>query len=170
MELVRGKAGRPIGSLVNLLVAVKGLASTYNKDLQEDKEPLFDTVDTMHGVLPISEGVIRTLSVRPERLRASLQAEMLSTDLADYLVRKGVPFRETHHVAGRAVKMAEDLRIPLTSLTAAQLRTLHPAFADDVTAVWSFERSVEARASAGGTALSSVRAQITELRAWAERR
>ncbi|CAE7853663.1 ARG7 [Symbiodinium sp. KB8] len=168
MELVRGKSGRPIGSLMTLFTVVKGLPSTYNKDLQEDKEPLFDAVDTMRGVLPICEGVISTLTINEDRMLASLDAAMLATDLADYLVRKGVPFRETHHIAGRAVQLAEDTGVKLTDLTPDQLRTLHSAFEDDVTGVWDFTRSVESRDSPGGTSKSAVQQQIADMRAWIE--
>lgn len=166
LELLRGKTGRVAGALTSLLVTIKGLPSTYNKDLQEDKEPLFDAVTTLRGALPIACGVISTLTPRPERLQAALSSEMLATDLAEYLVRKGVPFRETHHVAGAAVALAESRGAPLHSLTAADLRTLHPAFEDDVTAVWDFAQSVERRAVAGGTSRAAVQAQIDQLQAW----
>jgi argininosuccinate lyase len=168
LELLRGKAGRVVGAHVALLVTLKGTPSTYNKDLQEDKEQLFDVVDTLTGTLPIAVGVLSTLTPRPERMHARLVPEMLATDLADYLVRKGVPFRQTHHVAGAAVKLAEQGRRPLSSLTPAELRGLHPAFGDDVTSVWSFENSVESRASTGGTARAAVLAQAASLRSWLE--
>lgn len=166
LELLRGKTGRVAGALTSLLVTIKGLPSTYNKDLQEDKEPLFDAVATLRGALPIACGVISTLTPRPERLQAALSSEMLATDLAEYLVRKGVPFRETHHVAGAAVALAESRGAPLHSLTAADLRTLHPAFEDDVAAVWDFAQSVERRAVAGGTSRAAVQAQIDQLQDW----
>ena len=155
-----------MGDLTALLVTVKGLPSTYNKDLQEDKEPLFDAVDTLKGTLPIAVGVLSTLVPRPERMVARLAPEMLATDLADYLVRKGVPFRDTHHVAGAAVRLAETTGVPLSALTPAQLRTLHPLFGDDVAAVWSFEASVEARDAAGGTSKRAVLEQARALAAW----
>ena len=166
LELLRGKTGRVVGSLTSLLITIKGLPSTYNKDLQEDKEPLFDAVDTLKGTLPIAIGVLSTLTPRADRMAARLAPEMLATDLADYLVRKGVPFRDTHHVAGAAVRLAEDKGVPLSSLTPAQLRTLHPGFGDDVAAVWSFEASVEARDAAGGTSRRAVLEQARVLAAW----
>ena len=166
LELLRGKTGRVVGALTSLLVTVKGLPSTYNKDLQEDKEPLFDAIDTLKGTLPIAVGVLSTLTPRPERMAARLAPEMLATDLADYLVRKGVPFRETHHVAGAAVRLAESTGVPLSSLTPAQLRTLHAKFEDDVAKVWSFQASVEARDAAGGTSKRSVLEQAAKLSAW----
>jgi argininosuccinate lyase len=167
LELLRGKSARVIGALQTLLVLVKGLPSTYNKDLQEDKEPLFDAVDTLHGTLPIAAGVLSTLEPVPARMRARLAPEMLATDLADYLVRKGVPFRETHHVAGAAVKLAEDKGVPLDALTFEDLRPLHPLFAEDVAArVWSFEASCEARDAEGGTSRRAVLEQVDKLRKW----
>lgn len=159
-----------MGNHVTLLTLLKGLPSTYNKDLQEDKEPLFDSIDTLRGCLAIAGGVLATLTPRPERMRARLWPEMLATDLADYLVRKGVPFRETHHVAGAAVRLAEEKRVPLTALTAADLKPLHPLFGDDVTAVWSFEASVESRNAAGGTAKAAVLSQAAALRSWVDER
>jgi hypothetical protein len=135
LELLRGKAGRVIAAQLGLLITIKGLPSTYNKDLQEDKEPLFNVVDTMEALIPIAAGVLSTLEPNADRMRAALVRrllslslplnqqptpdmawqvpEMLATDLADYLVRRGVPFRQTHHIAGEAVRVAEEQGIPL---------------------------------------------------------
>ncbi len=104
MELARGKAGRLIGNLTGLLATLKGLPSSYNKDLQEDKEALFDSVDTLTLLLPVITAIIRTLKLNPDKMRAALDPDMLATDLADYLVKRGMPFREAHGVAGRAVR------------------------------------------------------------------
>ncbi len=123
MELLRGKTGRVLGHATGFLTTLKGLPRSYNKDLQEDKEPLFDTVDTMIAVLQIATGVFATLTPNKEKLVAQLVPEMLATDLAEYLVRKGLPFRKTHHISGAAVKMAEDRGVPLSSLTAADLKS-----------------------------------------------
>jgi argininosuccinate lyase len=166
MELVRGKTGRVTGSLMGVLMMLKGLPSTYNKDLQEDKEPLFDAIDTVSGALQIATGVLSTLTVHAGRLEDALAPEMLATDLAEYLVRKGVPFRETHHVAGEAVRMAEDRGCPLSELTLSDLQTLHPAFDDDVHEVWSFEASAERRDAEGGSSRRATQTQIENLRAW----
>jgi argininosuccinate lyase len=106
MELARGKTGRLIGHLAGFMTTLKGLPSTYNKDLQEDKEPLFDAFDTLDIVLPVVTAIIVTLNLNVEKMRAALGEEMLATDLADYLVRKGMPFREAHHVVGAAVRAA----------------------------------------------------------------
>ena len=160
LELMRGKSGRVVGHLVGLLTALKGLPSAYDKDLQEDKEAVFDVIDTLKMELPIAAGVIRTLEVNAGRMAAALDDGMLATDLADYLVRKGVPFRESHHLVGRAVRRAEELGVPLKALELAEYQAIHPAFAGDVYAVFDFRRSVEARETEGGTAPVAVRAQI----------
>ncbi|GIV75931.1 MAG: argininosuccinate lyase [Litorilinea sp.] len=166
LELLRGKTGRVVGALNSLLVVLKGLPSTYNKDLQEDKEPLFDTVDTLQACLQIACGVLSTLEAHPERMAAALVPEMLATDLAEYLVRRGVPFRETHHIAGAAVQLAEQRGVPLSALTVEDLKGLHPAFQEDVAQVWDYEASVERRDVEGGTSRRAVQAQIQQLRQW----
>jgi argininosuccinate lyase len=166
MELLRGKSGRVLGDLTGLMVTLKGLPSAYDKDLQEDKEPLFDAVDTLAGALQITAGVLATATVNQERMNAALATEMLATDLADYLVRKGVPFRETHHIAGAAVRLAEERQIALSALSLADLQALHPAFEEDVMNVWDPGVSVEKRNVVGGTSLNSVQAQIDRLRRW----
>jgi argininosuccinate lyase len=166
LELLRGKSGRIMGGMTGLMTTLKGLPTSYNKDLQEDKEPLFDAVDNLSGSLQIACGVLSTLTPNPSALQAALSTEMLATDLADYLVRKGVPFRETHHVAGAAVRMAEVQGIPLAELELEDLQKLHTAFAEDVAGVWEFEQSVERRDVAGGTSRRAVLAQIEELRGW----
>ena len=166
LELLRGKSGRSMGQLTGLMVTLKGLPSTYNKDLQEDKEPLFDAVTSLSGSLQIACGVLSTLAINPPFMRAALVPEMLATDLAEYLVRKGVPFRDAHHVAGAAVQMAELQGIPLSELDLTDLQKLHGAFDADVADVWSFERSVERRDVDGGSSRRSVLAQIAHLRTW----
>ena len=108
-ELLRGKAGRLVGGLTGLLVTLKGLPSSYDKDLQEDKEALFDAVDTLALALPVAQGVLATLTIHPDRMRAALGDELLATDLADALVRAGVPFRQSHHLVGQVVRRAEEL-------------------------------------------------------------
>ncbi len=166
LELLRGKSGRVLGNLTGLMTTLKGLPTSYNKDLQEDKEPLFDAVENVAGSLQIATGVISTLTVNGHALRGALSTEMLSTDLAEYLVRKGVPFRETHHIAGAAVRMAENQAIPLAQLSLDDLRTLHDSFEEDVIDVWNFETSVESRDVDGGTSKRAVLAQVAQLRHW----
>jgi argininosuccinate lyase len=163
-ELIRGKTGRLVGNLVSLLVMTKGLPSAYNKDLQEDKEPLFDTLDALASTLEVAAGMIRTLRVNPDRMRAALDSTMLTTDLADYLVRRDVPFREAHDIVGRAVRygMREDR--PLQNLSLREWQKLSEHFGPDVKHVFDFERSVEDRSSIGGTARVSVQAQIRRAR------
>lgn len=117
LELLRGKAGRLLGNSTGFMCTLKGLPRAYNKDLQEDKEPLFDSVSTLNDCLLITLGVISTMEPVEEKLRSQLVPEMLATDIAEYLVRKGVPFRDTHHIAGAAVKMSEDRGVPLNTLT-----------------------------------------------------
>ncbi|KAJ1979668.1 argininosuccinate lyase [Dimargaris xerosporica] len=166
LELLRGKAGRVFGQMAGFLMVTKGLPSTYNKDLQEDKEPMFDAFDTMHGSLLITTRVIATLTINAARMQSALSPDMLATDLAEYLVRKGVPFRETHHISGAAVRMAEDRGVSMAQLSVADLQTLHPAFSDDVTKVWDYERSIDHRASIGGTSKPTVLKQVANLKQW----
>lgn len=160
MELVRGKTGRVIGDLTTLLVVLKGTPSTYAKDFQEDKEPLFDAVDTLEMTLPVVTGVIRTLRVNTGNLRAALDETMLATDLAEYLVRRGVPFRQAHHIIGALVKQAESRSIKLSALSLGDFRSTSDAFGEDVYAVFDFDASVRARNVFGGTAPRAVRAQL----------
>ncbi|MCX6045486.1 MAG: argininosuccinate lyase [Chloroflexi bacterium] len=169
LELLRGKSGRVLGGMTGLMATLKGLPTSYNKDLQEDKEPLFDAVDNLSGSLQIACGVLSTLTPNVALMRAALSPEMLATDLAEYLVRKGVPFRETHHVAGAAVQMAEVQGVPLSELTVEDLQRLHHAFEADVSAIWDFEHSVETRDVAGGTSRRAVLDQIEQLRSWLNR-
>lgn len=165
LELLRGKSGRLYGHMCGFMMSLKGIPSTYNKDLQEDKEPLFDAVDTTKACLQILTGVLSTMTVHADKMRAALTPDMLATDLADYLVRKGIPFRETHHISGSAVKMAEDRHCELTDLTLEDLRTLHPAFDTDIALVWDMEQSVERRNAIGGTSRRAVLEQVARLEA-----
>ncbi|KAG8689188.1 argininosuccinate lyase [Ceratobasidium sp. 394] len=164
LELLRGKSGRVFGNMAGFLMTLKGLPSTYNKDLQEDKEPLFDAIDTVTASFQIAEGVIATLNVNAEKMRAALTMDMLATDLADYLVRKGMPFRETHHISGRAVALAESSGIQISDITLEQYKQLSPKFEEDVAEVFDFEKSVEQRNAIGGTSRQTVDRQIEVLR------
>lgn len=162
LELVRGKTGRVLANLQSLLVTLKGTPSTYDKDFQEDKEPLFDTVDTLEMTLPVVAGVVRTLRANPERMRAALDEGMLATDLADYLVRHGVPFRQAHHIVGALVKHAEARGVPLSALDHADYAAVSEAFGEDVQEVLNFEHSVQAREIYGGTGPQAVREQLAK--------
>ncbi|GLI61286.1 hypothetical protein VaNZ11_003637 [Volvox africanus] len=166
LELIRGKGGRVQGNLMGVLAVLKGTPTTYNKDFQECWELLFDTVDTVHDVVRIATGVLSTIKIRPEKMRSGLSADMLATDLAEYLVRKGVPFRETHHHSGAAVKMAEDRGVGLSDLGVADLQTIHPLFTEDVAAVWDFNRSAEMRDTEGGTSKRSVLEQVAKMKGY----
>jgi argininosuccinate lyase len=165
LELIRGKSGRVIGNLTGLLTTLKGLPSAYNKDLQEDKEAVFDTVDTLTMELSIAAGVVRTLRVNGDRMAEVLDDALLATDLADYLVRKGIPFRESHHLAGQLVRRSEELGITLNELELDEYQAIHPIFGADVYAVYDFRQSVAARDVEGGTAHTAVRTQIQNAKA-----
>ncbi len=169
LELARGKTGRVIGHLTALLSTLKGLPSSYNKDLQEDKESLFEAVDTLEQILPVVAGVITQLTFQPHKLRAALSDDMLATDLADYLVRKGVPFREAHHLVGQLVKRASQQNKALSALSVEELREVSSLFAEDALAVFDFDVSIARRDSLGGTAPAAVNAQITIAEDWLAR-
>lgn len=163
LELLRGKSGRVFGQMSGFLMTLKGIPSTYNKDLQEDKEPLFDAVSTVSNSLKIATGVVSTLTIFPQKMRAALTPDMLATDLAEYLVRKGVPFRQTHHISGEAVRLSEERGCQLTDLTLKDLQTLSPLFTEDVMDVWSFDTSFERRDVVGGTSKRAVLEQMDRL-------
>jgi argininosuccinate lyase len=166
-ELVRGKAGRAVGNLVALLTVVKGLPLTYNRDLQEDKEPVFDTAKTLCDCLEVLAGALATLRVDAARMaEAAADPLLLATDLAEALVREGVPFREAHEAVGRLVAdcLAKDL--DLRALSREDLRAFHPAFPAGASELTSLERALEARSLIGGTA----RARVAEALASAEAR
>jgi argininosuccinate lyase len=169
MELARGKSGRLIGNLISLLTVLKGLPMTYNKDLQEDKEPLFDSLDTLGLTLPVVEGAIRTLKVNANNMRAALDPAMLATDVAEYLVRKGVPFREAHHLSGRAVALAEAKGVRLNELEIGDWRSISSHFEEDIVRVFDFEQSVASRDVIGGTSPRAVREQIKQAKRWLRR-
>ena len=159
-ELVRGKAGRLVGNLVSLLTVLKGLPTGYNRDLEEDKETLFDSLDTLTVVLPAVAGAVSSAQFQPARIEAALDGQLLATDLADYLVRTGVPFRKAHEVVATVVRLAEEQGVQVDALGLADLQTAHPSFGPDVLEVFSWDRSVEARNSPGGTARAAVQTQI----------
>jgi len=172
MELARGKSGRLIGNLVTLLTVLKGLPMTYNKDLQEDKEPLFDSLDTLAITLPVVTGAIHTLRVNADKMQSALDPAMLATDVAEYLVRKGVPFRQAHHLSGQAVALAERRGIGIDALDLADWRSISSAFDADIAHVFGYERSsvsyaqsIAARDVVGGTSPRAVREQIKQAKA-----
>ena len=165
LELLRGKSGRTIGQLTGFLTTLKGLPATYNKDLQESQEPMFDAAETIGRALRILEGVITTLEIHPDRMKASLTPDLLATDLAEYLVRKGVPFRETHHISGACIRLSEEQKVPLSDLSLEQLKGVCPTFGDDVVeSVFNYAQSAERRDARGGTSTRGVREQIENLK------
>ncbi|MBN2839497.1 MAG: argininosuccinate lyase [Coriobacteriia bacterium] len=160
-ELVRGKTGRAIGDLTALLVTLKGLPLAYNKDMQEDKEPVFDAIDTYVDSLEAMSGMLTTLRVNADRMRDGARGGfMAATDLADYLAAHGVPFREAHEVVGRLVLLCERQGRRLDDLTAAELREASPVFGDDAPGVVGIDAVVARRDTAGGTAPSRVAEQL----------
>lgn len=160
LELTRGKSGRLLGNLTGLLTVLKGLPSTYNKDLQEDKEGLFDTLDTLGMTLPIVAGVVRTMHVDHGRMADALDDGMLATDLADELVRAGTPFREAHGLVGHIVQRAEERGVRLRDIPTEDIAQIAGALTADYTALFDMQRSVGTRTVVGGTAASALREQL----------
>jgi argininosuccinate lyase len=153
MELVRGKAGRVFGHNVSLLTMLKGLPLAYNKDMQEDKEAVFDAFDTTHACLEVTALVLRNTKVNEERMRAAAsQGMMNATELADYLARKGVPFREAHEAVGRIVVKAIERGAELGELSLDELRSFSSAIESDVFAALSLDRTLATKSLIGGTA------------------
>jgi argininosuccinate lyase len=162
LELVRGKAGRVIGQLTGLLATLKGVPSTYNKDLQEDKEPLFDCFDTLSAVLRITSGVVTTMDVNQQRMAQALDDFLLATDLADFLVTRGLPFREAHRVVGRLVRECEKTGKGLKDLPLEVYSRESDLFGPELRDVLNFESSLASRASFGGTAPEAVKKQLEQ--------
>jgi argininosuccinate lyase len=169
-ELLRGKTGRVYGNLVALLTVMKGLPLAYNKDMQEDKEGVFDSVETAEISLTILNEVIKTMTVNKEKMEAACRVGHLSaTDLADYLVEKcGIPFREAHFITGRAVALAEQKGVDLSELSAEELKSIDGRIGDDVTEYLSIRHSMNARSSEGGTSTERTKEQIETLKKWLE--
>ena len=160
LELTRGKAGTLIGYLTGLLATLKALPSAYDKDLQEDKPAVFAATDTLRVMLPVVAGAVDTLTVHADRMQAALDANMLATDLADYLVQRGVPFREAHGLAGRAVRKAIELGVSLDRLPAYEWKAISPLIDEDVASVFDFTASVNRRGVIGGTSNEAVKKQL----------
>ncbi|MCM1512784.1 MAG: argininosuccinate lyase [Oxalobacter formigenes] len=164
-ELARGKTGRVNGNLVALLTLMKGQPLAYNKDNQEDKEPLFDTADTVRDTLRIFVDMVGAITVKADSMRqAAMQGYATATDLADYLVKKGMPFRAAHEVVARAVRACVERRCDLSDLTLEEMRAFSPLIGEDVMAALTLEGSVAARSHAGGTAPDQVRAAAAAMR------
>ena len=164
-ELARGKAGRLLGNLAGLLATLKALPLAYNRDLQEDKEPVFDSVDTLEVLLPAFTGMIATMTVHGDRMAALAPAGFsLATDVAEWLVRQGVPFRDAHEIAGASVRYCEARDLTLEELTEGQLAEISPQLTPEVLGVLTVEGSLASRDGKGGTAPERVAEQLAELR------
>jgi argininosuccinate lyase len=164
-ELARGKSGRLIGNLTGLLATLKGLPLAYNRDLQEDKEPVFDSIDTLEVLLPAFTGMVSTLTFHTERMQAlAPQGFALATDIAEWLVRQGVPFRVAHELSGACVQACEQRGIELWDLSDDDFAAISPALTPDVREVLTVEGSLASRDSRGGTAQVRVGEQLVELR------
>jgi argininosuccinate lyase len=168
-ELTRGKTGRLLGNLTGLLTTLKALPLAYNRDLQEDKEPVFDSVDSLELLLPAVTGMVATLRFDTARLaELAPQGFSLATDLAEWLVRQGVPFRDAHEISGACVRRCEERGVELWDLTDADLAEVSPHLTPGVRSVLGVEGAVASRDARGGTALPRVREQLAELRATAD--
>jgi len=166
-ELIRGKTGRITGNLMSLLMLMKGQPLAYNKDNQEDKEPLFDTVDNLRASLRVFADMIPALNAKHDNLReAARRGFSTATDLADYLVRQGVPFRDAHEVVGKAVRLGVDTERDLAEMSLEELQGFSDKIQQDVFAVLTLEGSVAARDHLGGTAPAQVRAAVQRARQW----
>ena len=159
-ELARGKAGVLIGHLTALLATLKGLPSTYDKDLQEDKAPVFAATDILLSVLPVMAGALASISTHAERMWAAIDSGMMATDLADYLVAKGVPFRKAHKLAGKAVRLADEKGSALDDMPLDDYQTISANFEDDIYGIFDPIESVKRKMAIGGTAPQAVAIQL----------
>ncbi|HSB90777.1 MAG TPA: argininosuccinate lyase [Anaerolineales bacterium] len=164
LELTRARSGALMGDLAGLLATLKGLPSAYDKDLQEDKPAVFHAYDTLAACLPVVAGVLRSLTVHPERMAAAIDDDLLAVDLADHLVLQGVPFRQAHEVVGRWVRLALDQGRSLRSFSLAELQVLHAAFTQQAFEFLDATHSVGRRRAIGGTAPASVAEQLAVAR------
>jgi argininosuccinate lyase len=164
-ELARGKTGRVFGNLVALLTLLKGLPMTYNRDLQEDKERLFDTADTVRAATRLMAAMLQNTQINPSACAvAANDPELLATDLADYLVRKGVPFRPAHHTVGAVVALAEELDKPLNLLTLAELKSVDKQFGRGALDVFDLQRAMAKRNQTGAPGTKEVAKQLARWR------
>jgi argininosuccinate lyase len=165
MELVRGKAGRVFGHTMALLATLKGLPLAYNKDMQEDKEAVFDTVDTVSSALRVTATVLRNVRLNEDRASAAAQTGyMNATELADYLVGKGIPFRDAHDIVGRSVLRAIELGSELSELSIEELQTFSTAIEQDVYEALSLQQTLASKGQRGGTSPGQVRQALIEAR------
>ena len=164
-ELVRGKTGRVYGSLVCLLTLMKSLPLAYNKDMQEDKEPLFDTIDTVKGSLKVFADMIAQMRVKAENMRrAAARGFSTATDVADYVVRKGIPFRQAHEIVGKTVRYCIEHQKDIPELTLEEFRRFSAVIDGDIYDFVTLEASVNARRATGGTAREAVERELARAR------
>ncbi|XP_624062.4 argininosuccinate lyase isoform X1 [Apis mellifera] len=164
MELIRGKAGTLLGKCMGFMTTLKGIPSTYNKDLQEDKEAIFSTFDILDSILVIATNAINTLEVKNKKCEKALTSTMLATDMVYYLVRKGISFREAHYLTGKAVALSESLEVSLCKLSLKKLHSISTKFQKDVKEIWNFSHSIEQYKVTGGTSTTALIEQINKLR------
>ena len=161
-EITRGKSGRLTGNLMNILIAVKGLPLTYNRDLQEDKPPLFDSIDTIRLTLAVNTEMITAMELNESTcLKAASDPMLLATDLADYLVKKGIPFRNAHELVGKAVAESIATKTPLDQL---DLTKIDPAYEADASAVFSLETALKSRTNPGAPSIENVKSELGKWR------
>ena len=160
LELIRAKSGPMLGRLTGLFAVLKGLPSAYDKDLQEDKPAVFGAADTVSVLLPVMTGILDTLTVNSTRMRMAIDPAMLATELADYLVIKGVPFREAHHVVGQIVAYSISIDQPIDTFSLEQFKNFHPSITQDVATVFDPRTAIEKRSLIGGTSPDSITHQI----------
>jgi len=163
-ELTRGKAGTMLGLLTGLLATFKGLPSTYDKDLQEDKAPVFQATDTLLAILPVIAGALRSIAVKAGRMRDAIDSSMMATDLADYLVEKGMPFRKAHEITGKVVRAAGEKNVGMEKMSLEAYQAISSVFEADVYQVFDPMKSIEKRNAIGGTSLQSVTNQIERIK------
>jgi argininosuccinate lyase len=165
-ELTRGKTGRVFGNLLSLLTTLKGLPMTYNRDMQEDKEPVFDSVDTVKAALAVFAGMLQGIRANPTVCAAAVvDPNLLATDLADYLVNRGVPFRRAHEAIGRAVALCAERGCELPELSLADYQGLSPAFEEDLFEMFILEKAMAARQAIGAPSPQNIAAQLSRWKA-----
>jgi len=155
-ELVRGKTGRVYGDLISILTVMKGLSLTYNRDLQEDKEPLFNSIDTLKASLGIFSEMLSSMKINAKAMKDAVKNTVIATDLADYLVGKGIPFRAAHETAGKIVAYCEKTKKDISKLSVWEFQKFSNKIGDDVYGAITLEKSIEARNVIGGTATKQV--------------
>ena len=165
-ELVRGKTGRLYGNLISVLTMLKALPSSYNRDLQEDKEALFDSVDTIHAALEVFTAMLPQLKINRERMEAAASdPSLFATDLAEYLVKKGTPFREAHEIVGKLVAHAMQKKVALDKISVSEMKTFSPLFDTDIAKVFDVRRSLAERTAIGAPSPENIAGQIARWRA-----